>query len=246
MRMRLLHPFFLAGLLCTPALVIAQNQFSLGTLEQGQLMLNLNITEQQSVEQDTLNANLSFVVQGRNRSEIQNELNSTMKEALDLLNAAAGLNYQTSQYQVYIVETNRPSKTDLSNPVWRARQSVQITSVDSVAMLETVGQLQNLGMTLSGLNYSLSPARYEEVSAQLLQAALAKLQNRAESAAVALGKSRAELVEVSMDGSPNFGGYRERGAVFAMAADSTMATPVADPGETNVSVSVSARAVLSP
>ena len=121
-----------------------------------------------------------------------------------------------------------------------------MSGLDSVALLESVAQLQGMGLTLTSLNYSLSPERYEETSAQLLQEALTKLQNRALSAALALGKSAAELVEVSMDGSPNFGGMRERGAVFAMAADSSMNTPVADPGQTNVSVSVSARAVISP
>jgi hypothetical protein len=54
-------------------------------------------------------------------------------------------------------------------------------------------------------------------------------------------------VEVSLDGSPNFA-YKERFNVgVALAVDSAaMAPPVADPGETQVSLTVSARAVLSP
>ena len=219
---------------------------SLGELQPGQLMLNLNITEQREVEQDSLNASLEFVVQGRDRSEIQNELNTTMKKVLALLDAEEELSYQTSQYQVYIVETAKPNRTDITNPVWRARQGVSLNGKNTVTLLETTGQLQSLGLTLSSLYYDLSSARYEEVSAELLQAALAKLQSRSESVAQALGKAYAELVEVSMDGSPNFGGFRERGAVFAMEADSSMSSPVADPGETTVSVSVSARAVISP
>ena len=225
---------------------MAQNQFSLGELQPGQLMLNLSTTEQRSVEQDSLTASLEFIVQGRDRNQIQNELNTTMAKALMLLEDQEAFEFQTSGYQVFIVETARPTKTDITNPVWRARQSVELSGTDSTRILETTAKLQNLGLTLTSLYYSLSVARYEEVAGQLLEQALAKLQGRAETAASALGKASASLVEVSMDGSPNFGGYRERGAVFAMAADSSMSPPVADPGETTVSVSISARAVVCP
>src|SRR5688500_14022935 len=45
----------------------AQNQFSLGELQPGQLVLNLSATEQQDVAQDTLNASLMFSTQGRDK-----------------------------------------------------------------------------------------------------------------------------------------------------------------------------------
>ena len=225
----------------------AQNQFSLGELQSGQLALNLSATEQQNVAQDTLNASLMFSTQGRDKTALQNEVNTAMRAALDLLKSSTGIEYNTTQYQVYMTSPAEPTRRDVNNPVWRAQQEVQMNSLDSATLLELVGQLQDNGLVVSSLYYSLSTARYEEIADTLMVAALKKLQNRADSAAEALAMGKAQLVEVSLDGSPNFA-YKERFNVsMARAADSpAMETPVADPGETQVSLTVSARAVLSP
>lgn len=224
----------------------AQNQFSLGELQPGQLVLNLSATEQQDVAQDTLNASLMFSTQSRDKTAIQNEVNAAMRKALDILEGVDGIEYNTSVYQVYVFDPAQPSRRDVSNPTWRAQQEVQMHSVDSAALLEVVGQLQGNGLVVTSLYYSLSAAKYEEVAGNLMLATLKKLQDRADTAAGALSMSEAKLVEVSLDGSPNFA-FKERFNVsnMAMAADA-IAPPVADPGETQVSLTVSARAVLSP
>ena len=234
-------------LLCTLAChaALAQNEFSLGTREPGQLLLNLSATEQRDVAQDTLNATLQYAAQGRDRRELQNEVNSAMRRALEILEESEGVEFFTTQYQVYVIDAGRPSRTDVENPVWRAQQEVGLTSLDSDAVLEVIGQLQAAGLIVTSQYYSLSPERYEEVAASLMQDALAKLQRRANDAASGLGKSEAELVEVSLDGSPNFA-FRQ-GTAQMMAMDAAeMAPPVAVPGETQVSMTVSARAILSP
>ncbi len=231
--------------LATSTIALAQNEFSLGTLQPGQLLLNLSASEQQDVAQDTLNASLQYSVQGRDRTALQDEVNIAMRKALGILEEAGRVEFFTTQYQVYVIDAGRPTRADVENPVWRAQQEVALNSMDSDALLEVMGQLQAAGLVVTSQYYSLSATKYEEVAAELMQAALAKLQNRADETAKKLGKSRAELVEVSLDGSPNFA-YRER-AVAAYAMDaSTIAPPVAAPGETQVSMSVSARAVLSP
>jgi predicted secreted protein len=225
--------------------VFAQNEFALGTLQPGQLLLNLNATEQRDVAQDTLNATLQYSAQGRDRGDLQNEVNTAMRKAIDILEGADGVEHFTTQYQVYIIEAGRPSRTDVENPVWRAQQEVALTSMDSNALLEVMGQLQAAGLVVTSQYYSLSAELYEEVAADLMQAALAKLQSRANEAASGLGKTTAELVEVSLDGSPNFA-FRERAVTMQAMDAAAMAPPVAVPGETTVSMTVSARAVLSP
>lgn len=223
----------------------AQNEFSLGALEPGQLLLNLNATEQRDVAQDTLNASLQYSAQGRDRTALQDEVNSAMRKALDILEEADEVEYFTTQYQVYVIDAGRPSRTDVENPVWRAQQDVALTSMDSDALLEAMGLLQAAGLVVTSQYYSLSTQKYEEVAADLMQSALAKLQRRANEAASGLGKSRAELVEVSLDGSPNFP-FRESAVAYRMDAAAAVAPPVAEPGETQVAMTVSARAVLSP
>lgn len=233
-----------AVLLSVP--VLAQNEFSLGVLQPGQLLLNLSATEQVDVDQDTLNTTLEFSVQGRDQRALQNDVNTAMRNALDILEADGRIEYSTTQYQVYVIEPGKPSRTDIENPVWRARQGVALTSTDSAALLDLSGQLQASGLVITSQYYSLSSERYEEISGQLLHSALQRLQQRADEAAAGLGKGGAELVEVTLNDSPNFAFKEFRG--MAMAADSraTMAPPVAEPGETQVSLSVSARAVLQP
>lgn len=235
----------LGSLIASPAL-LAQNQLSLGELQPGQLALNLSASEQQDVAQDTLNAVVEFATQGRDKVELQDQVNKAMQQALDLLKGTEGINFQTTAYQVYIVQ-NEPGRFNVNNPVWRAQQSMQLDSLDSAALLDVIGKLQAMGLTVGNLYYSLSTEQYEKVAAELTGKVLQTLQARAEAAASALNKAKADLVEVSLDGNSNVPMYR-RGAydMVAMSAEQAVAPPVADPGETQVTVTVSARAILSP
>lgn len=249
--MQVRHLYTIAALLLPLSVMLpvqAQNQLNLGQLQPGELALNLSLTEQTQVDQDTLNASLQYVTQGRDRRKLQDEVNRAMQTALERIAKVDGVESSTAYYHVQIVQTGRPTRTDIENPVYRAQQSVQLKSKDSAALLELVGELQAEGLTLSGLHYSLSEDEYELIAGELLQAALRKLQSRAQDAATALGKGSAALVEVTMDGSPNFMAPQYRMAPMAMSAEMAVdyAAPVAEPGETTISVSVSARAVLSP
>lgn len=243
--MRMIYSLPVLWCLAAAVPLLAQNQLSLGELQAGQLVLNLSATEQQEVAQDTLNATLDFVVQGRDQVALQNLVNAAVKKALDSAKAADAVQVQTGYYQVYQVQ-NEPGIFSADNPGWRAQQSLQLHSLDSAALLALVGDLQSTGLTVTNLYYTLSPARYEQVSGELTIQVLQTLQQRATNAGGALGKQSAALVEVSLDGNTNVPVTREVYAMSARAMDMKMETPSAEPGETTVSVTVSARAILSP
>lgn len=243
--MRWIHSLPVLWCLAAAAPLQAQNQLSLGELQAGQLVLNLSATEQQEVAQDTLNATVDFAVQGRDQVVLQNQVNVALKKALDTAKAVDGVQVQTGYYQVYQVQ-NEPGIFSADNPVWRAQQSLQLHSTDSAGLLALLADLQSAGLTVSNLYYSLSPARYEQVSAELTTQVLQTLQQRAENAGSALGKKTAALVEVSLDGNANVPVTREVYAMAARAMDMKVETPSAEPGETTVSVTVAARAILSP
>ena len=225
--------------------LLAQNQLDLGSLQPGQLVLNLSATEQQEVSQDTLNATVEFSAQGRDQATLQNAVNAAIAKALAAAKTVDAINVQTGYYQVYQVQ-NDPGVFSADNPVWRAQQSLQLDSIDAPALLALIGDLQTQGLTVANLWYSLSPERYEEVSAALTTQVLQTLQQRAESAGKALGKPVAALVEVSLDGNANVPVVREAYALARGAMDMKVTTPSAEPGTATVSVSVSARAILSP
>ncbi len=240
------HSFYAAMLLTVMgAAANAQNDFNLATLNPGEILVNLTANEQTQVEQDTLHAQLNYITQGRDRAALQDEVNRVMAEALELL-AGSDIEYATQGYQVYPAQTGRPTRGGEDITSWRAQQGVSLTSQDSAAALDLVAELQELGLSMGGLYYSLSPGRQEEVADSLMDAALNKVRNRAQAAAAAMGKRDTEIIEITMNSSNNgfFGGRAAAMSMSAVAMD--VATPVAEPGLTTVMFNVSARVILLP
>jgi len=221
----------------------AQNPFNLDTLQAGQLMLNLTTNETTTVEQDTLNVSMHFSAQGRDSTDLQAEVNRVIREARDILKDTDNIDYVIQQYNVYIIQDGRPNRND---PTWRAQQGIRMSSLNSEALLVMTARLQKAGLVVSNMNFSLSSAKLEEVTRELMDTALRQLQSRADSAAATLGKSRADLVEVILNEGQNFFGGRPMMAMEMRAMDAAMPVPVAEPGESQVSVSINARALLSP
>ena len=225
----------------------SQNTFDLTELESGQLLLNLGVTEKISVEQDTLNASVAYSVQGRDKISLQNEVNEKMAGALELIDVIPEIEYSTGQYYIYIFRPGRPSRNDIENPIWRAQQSLQLNSRNSEVLLEAVGELQSIGMEINRLDYSLSEEAFAQNSDSLLSIALEKLQYRASETAEILDKSSASLIEITIDGDRNAGFFQPRMAMMESGQDNPpMATPSAIPGQSEVSLNVSAKALLSP
>ena len=222
--------------------VNAQNNFDLDDLDDGQLILNLNATEETSVDQDTLNVFMQYTAQGRDTVALQDEVNRVLREARDILDDTDNIDFSIQQYNVYPIDRN-----NTSSPTWRAQQGIQMQSMNSEALLVVTARLQDAGLTISNMNYSLSSERYEAVSDSLMAAALARLQARADEVARILDKDRAVLIEITLNGSQDFGAPR-----FAMAemrasvASAGMSVPVAEPGRAQVTFTVNARALLSP
>jgi len=221
----------------------AQNPFNLDTLQAGQLMLNLTTNETTTVELDTLNVSMHFSAQGRDSTDLQAEVNRVIREARDILKDTDNIDYVIQQYNVYIIQDGRPNRND---PTWRAQQGIRMSSINSEALLVMTARLQKAGLVVSNMNFSLSSAKLEEVTRELMDTALRQLQSRADSAAATLGKSRADLVEVTLNEGQNFFGGRPMMAMEMRAMDAAMPVPVAEPGESQVSVSINARALLSP
>lgn len=225
----------------TPAL--AQYEDPILTLPEGQVILNISATENREVQQDLLVGTLSYVAQNRDSRALQNEINTAMAKAVEAAKATEDVKVSTGSYQVYET-TDERSKEKL----WQGSQTLTIQSMKPDAVLTLAGKLQDMKLTMNGLSYTLAPATAIEVQDSLMEAALKQLQDRANRAAKALGKSSAELrdVQVNSSGVP-YQPVMHRGAMMKMemAADS-MAAPVAESGETTLSLNVSARAILKP
>ena len=238
----------LAALMALPVTAEAQVNYEMNNLKPGEVLMNLDATERTEVSQDTLTARLEYVVTGKDRNAVQNEINKKMKDVLDEAEDEKTVQFSTENYHVYMMHEPRPMDSR-DKPVvekWRGQQQVMLKSTDSEALLELAGELQAMNLTMVNLSYMLSPESYEKVSDSLMEAALKKLQARADAAADALGKSGAELIRVDLGSNGN----NPRPPMMAMARaesmEMDMQAPSAKPGMTEVTMSVSATALLKP
>lgn len=229
---------------CCPATVFAETDKDvILRLPDEQVLLSISATEQKEVQEDLLVANLVMSVENVDSSVVQSEINSAMQKALAEVVKVPGIDSNTGSYQVY--ETRDPRTKEKK---WQGRQTLVLKSKEAQSVLDMVGKIQGAGFTVSGLNYMLDPQTARTLQDELLEAALLRLQKRAARAAKALGKTKAELKDVTVQDENNQypqdgpSVYRMQAASFAEKA----APPVAQAGKTTVSLTVSARALLKP
>ncbi len=213
-------------------------------LPEGQSTLNISATEQVEVAQDLLIASLRYEFKSKDPRQVQNEINKKMKQALDMANTLQGAKVKTLGYNVY-ERNERIDNTENYVKMWYGSQALQIKGKNSTDILELTGKLQDIGLNMNGLQFSLSPEKAQEIQDGLLEDALKKLQIRAERAAKALGKNTAELRAINVGGghTPVYQARRSH-AVMAMADSVEMAAPVAQGGDTTITLTVNATAIL--
>jgi predicted secreted protein len=229
---------------------MAQEQGSL--VKPGQTVLNISASERQNVQQDLLTASLRYETEGNDSKVLQNKINTLMAKALATAKEFPDVQVSTDHYYVYPYDPNpQPYPVDQSASerkpiIWRGSQGLNLKSKNSADLLKLFGALQDLGMQTNNLSYTLSPETFETVRDGLMESALTKLREKAERAAKALGKKEAELVEVSVDTAyPNYPmPMMARAEMAGMAMDAKMAPPSASPGDSEITLTVSARAVL--
>lgn len=235
-----------ALLLFVPSAAHAQVEDPVFQLEDDESLLHINATERREVDQDLLIANLRIEVENSENKVVQNDINKGMKAALDIAKGYKDVKAITRGYNVHQYDKNGGRKDRPRRMAWKGSQSVQLKSKNADQLLELAGKIQEKGFLMGGLNYTLSPAKAAQIQDEMLEAALTKLQSRAERAAKALGKKKAELKEINTQGN-----YQPRQPVYArsmqmmeMASDAKMTAPVATPGETTITMNVSAKAFL--
>lgn len=207
----------------------------------GHTVLKFTATERMSLPQDLLTASLRIEARNADPRKVQADINTAMEKALATAKKVAGVKVTTGGYQVYERQLERNLR------MWQGQQTLQLESRNAAAVLELAGQLQAGGFAMSGLSYSLSPEKAESVRDELMVKALGSIKAKAALVARTLGKSGYELVDVDLGGHmPVVPMYRAMRAEMAMASADAAPPPSAEPGETEVAVSVSARALLKP
>lgn len=214
----------------------AQDYKTILDIPPGTTLVSLSATEQVEIEQDILVAHLQYQATNSNPKTLQDEINEKMTKAVEEARKVKDIEVSTQQYYVYETQPR----------LMQGTQGMMLRGKNSGAILELTGKLQEMGLTMSGLGYEVSPEAFEKTRDGLLENALVKLKTKAERTAKALGKTEAEMLQINVDMG---GGYYPqpmmmRGDMAVMSAEAKMAAPVADPGKSQVSLTVSAQALL--
>ena len=225
------------------------------TLPNGHTALNISATARVEVEKDLLIGSLRIQHEAKSSKEVQDYINKAMKKAIDAIKNVPSLKVETGNYYVnpdyrYIKRDSEGNQKRILDK-WRGSQTATIKSQASEDVLKLAGELQDMGFMMNGLNYQLSPEKYEKIRDGLMETTITKLNARAKRVGKALGKKNVDLVEINIDAH---GGHQPR-PVYARAAkmemsmmssDAAMPAPVAAAGETTVSMTINARAIIKP
>lgn len=237
--------------LCLTQPVFADDNNTIPMPPAGTTILQLTSSARESVVQDRIEATLRYELESKSATDVQDRINKAMKAALASAQSYKTVQTQTGGYYVYSYNKNTVVNPATGLPfkeetVWRGSQSITLKGADSASLLDLAGKIQSAGFVMGGLEYSVSPEKSEAVNARLTLEALTKLQDKANQAAKALGKTKADLLDVSMDGGVPAYQPKYAMAMMARASNGAMeaAAPVAAPGETEVTMTVSARALL--
>ena len=245
--------FFTACLLLLSALPAAAQDNTVSLPPEGTTIINFSATERRSMPQDLLVASLRIEVEDKsNPAAVQKKINEAMTKALDLAKKESTFKVSTGAYSVYKTSrqiiVNQKTGESRSDDIWVGAQTIDIESKDAAKLLDVTGQIQGMGFAMNNLAYTLSPEVADKTRDELMVLALKKLTAKADIVAKTLGKTKADLINVNVDGGgPIVPMYKTMAMESrAVAMDAAMPAPVAQAGETDVSVTVSAQALIKP
>lgn len=235
----------LALLLAVAACDNARAQTAQRTLPDDATLLTLSENAERDVTPDTMRARLIAQATAEAAATAQASVNAAMARALTRAKAL-GLEVETGSYNTYQENPVRPQALPAGArppaPLWRAQQSLLLTSKDDAKLLEAVGALQAEGLALQELGYTLSREQQRAQQDDMFAEALQRLAARAEKAAAALGMRFEGWARVGLNG-----GVMQRPVMMkamGMSARAEAAPPVAAAGEQTISVTVDGEAIL--
>jgi predicted secreted protein len=222
-----------------PFLALACASFALSAA--ADTSVHLDQQAQKVVPRDRLQAELRVEASGPDSRAVQDEVNRRMGTALAKARKSAALTVQSGGYSVY---REQPQK---GPEVWHASQSLAFSSKDFDAVLKLSGELENDGLAMSGLRFSLAPETLRAAQSDLTAQALSGLRDRAAEVAADLGMSVAHYKELTVgNATETFSGPRPMMMMAkAMAPGAPVAPPDAEPGDSTISLTVQAEVILT-
>ncbi|HUK60187.1 MAG TPA: SIMPL domain-containing protein [Stellaceae bacterium] len=194
---------------------------------------------------DRIRIDFRIEASGADARQIQAEVNRRMEAAQTKAKAVAAVKFETGGYTVFPGPYPQPAK--VAPPRWGAVASFALTSADFGAALALAGDLQEMNCLMSNVQFSLAPETLAAAEDELTANALVALRRRADAVAKDLGVvvDHYKAIDVGNVGDQVVARPLLMRAQ-AGAMSSSAPPPVAEPGETTVSLSVNADIILAP
>jgi predicted secreted protein len=218
------------------------NSFACGDTKDA-TYLNISATERREVAEDLLVANLRFEFEGDEARDVQNKINNVMQKALGKAKVVEDINVYTEQYSVYKYHP-RTKKGEANKIIWRGSQSLLITGKNSDKILQLTGDLQKIGLTVTGLNYVVSPEKYEEIRDSLMEVAIEKLMQRSKRVAKAIGADDIKIININVDAMNPVIPMQQDRMLSMSSKGQEHSVPVASPGQSQIYMTVSAKVLI--
>lgn len=219
------------ALLAGPA---ARSQPAPGITPWPETALHLSETAEVARAPDEVVAVLRAEARGASAAAVQEAVNRAMAQAAARAATVPGVSAATGGYWTTRVQ---------DGGTWQASQQLTLRSGNGAALLELTGALQQQGLTLGGLNWTLRRDTQRAAREEAAQLALDAIRRRADAVAAQLGLVVVGLREVRIDAPDR--GPRPMMAMAAARANGAP-PPVAVAEDIQVAATVEAVAILRP
>jgi predicted secreted protein len=199
--------------------------------------VSFQVEAEREVENDRAVAVMGVTAEHRDPAQLAEQINTSMRWALDQLPGQKAIKARSGTYQTY------PVYDDKRIERWRGRQELRLESADVQSLSQTLGILQER-LQIQSLQFSVSPEKRRELEAALIREALATFRQRAQLVREALEADGYSLMDVSVHtggGQPPRPVHAEAMTAMSRAA---LPAPALDQGTSRVSVQVSGRIQL--
>ncbi len=210
--------------------------------EEGRTLLRLSEQADRLLTQDRLQVVLRAEGIDANAGKVQGQINQLMAAALERAKAVSAVKTSTGSYSVY--QDRQPGQAGNQPLRWHGSQSLTLMGADAAALLELAGDLQKAGLVMSGMTWQLAPETAKTIQDDLTGEALARLRQRADKIAGALGTTVERYKEIRVGNASGIEPPRFRMAMASAPAPSPASPPVSAAGEERVTVTVEADVLL--
>jgi len=156
--------------------------------------INLSVNASDEIENDTLVAQLYAQKEGQIASHLAKEINRDVEWAIQQAKQVPGITVQTLDYHT------SPTYHKQSQNGWRVRQSLRLTSQDTLAMSQLIGELQQRLM-IENIRYKISQKRRDDAENRLITQAIAAFKARAAGITKSWGHTNFRLVHMDINTS---------------------------------------------